>query len=179
MELYRFIGDAHFQKGNYSEAIPYLEKFTGHTASATGTTSMNLLTAIIRPATYDKATRLFTEVVGRSDILTQNAYYMLGSCYLKRNDKKKAQLAFSAASGMSYDKTIQEEALFNFAKLAYENSYSPFGEGIEALHNYIETYPGSDNVTEAYNYLVSAYMRLKNYQAALNSLDKITNKDDS
>lgn len=54
---------------------------------------------------------------------------MLGSCYLKANDKKKAQMAFSAASGMSYDPEVQEEALFNFAKLAYENSYAPFGEG--------------------------------------------------
>ncbi|MCK7530060.1 MAG: hypothetical protein MZV63_02880 [Marinilabiliales bacterium] len=94
------------------------------------------------------------EVVGRSDVLTQNAYYMLGSCYLKSNDKKRAQLAFSAASGMSFDKAMQEEALFNFAKLAYENSYAPFGEGIEALHTYVSRpIPDSDNVSEAYDYL--------------------------
>lgn len=178
IELYRFIGDAYFQKGNYSEAIPYLEKFTADTRLSDRNDKYELAYCYYQTGDYDKATRLFTEVAGRSDILTQNSYYMLGSCYLKKNDKKKAQLAFSGASGMSYDKTIQEEALFNFAKLAYENSYSPFGEGIEALHNYIETYPGSDNVTEAYNYLVSAYMRLKNYEAALNSLDKINNKND-
>jgi len=178
IELYRFIGDAYFQKGNYSEAIPWLEKFTADTRLSDRNDKYELAYCHYQTGDYDKATRLFTEVAGRSDILTQNSYYMLGSCYLKKNDKKKAQLAFSGASGMSYDKTIQEEALFNFAKLAYENSYSPFGEGIEALHNYIETYPGSDNVTEAYNYLVSAYMRLKNYEAALNSLDKINNKND-
>jgi len=103
---------------------------------------------------------------------------MLGSCYLKANDKKKAQMAFSAAAGMNYDPEVQEEALFNFAKLAYENSYAPFGEGIDALHNYIRSYPNSENVSEAYDYLISAYMRLKNYQAALNSLEKISSKDD-
>jgi TolA-binding protein len=178
IELYRFIGDAHFQKGNYSEAIPWLEKFTADTRLSDRNDKYELAYCYYQTGEYDKATKLFTEVAGKSDILTQNSYYMLGSCYLKKNDKKKAQLAFSGASGMNYDKTIQEEALFNFAKLAYENSYSPFGEGIEALHNYIETYPGSENVTEAYNYLVSAYMRLKNYQAALNSLDKINNKND-
>jgi TolA-binding protein len=178
IELYRFIGDAYFQKGNYSEAIPWLEKFTADTRLSDRNDKYELAYCYYQTGDYDKATRLFTEVAGRSDILTQNSYYMLGSCYLKKNDRKKAQLAFSGASGMSYDKTIQEEALFNFAKLAYENSYSPFGEGIEALHNYIETYPASDNVTEAYNYLVSAYMRLKNYEAALNSLDKINNKND-
>jgi TolA-binding protein len=177
-ELYRFIGDAHFQKGSYSEAIPYLEKFIKETRLSDRNDKYELAFSYYQAGDYNKATKLFTEVAGKSDILTQNAYYMLGSCYLKSDDKKKAQLAFSAASGMSFDTSIQEEALFNFAKLAYENSYSPFGEGINALYTYIETYPGSDHVTDAYNYLVSAYMRSKNYQAALNSLEKISNRDD-
>ncbi len=178
VELYRFIGDAHFQKGNYSEAIPWLEKFIQNTRLSDRNDKYELAYSYYQRGEFEKATKLFTEVVGRSDMLTQNAYYMLGSCYLKSEDKKKAQLSFSAASGMDYDKSIQEEALFNFAKLSYENSYSPFGEGIEALHDYIQTYPGSEHTTEAYNYLVSAYMRLQNYQAALNSLDKISDKDD-
>lgn len=178
IELYRFIGDANFQKGNYSEAIPYLEKFVENTRLSDRNDKYELAFSYYQTGDFAKATRLFTEVTGKNDILAQNAYYMLGSCYLKSNDKKKAQLAFSAASGMSYDPQVKEEALFNFAKLAYENSYSPFGEGIDALHNYIKSYPLSDHVNEAYNYLVSAYMRLNNYQAALNSLEQITIRDD-
>ena len=178
IELYRFIGDAHFQKGQYSEAIPYLEKFIRETKLSDRNDKYELAYSYYQTGAIDQATKLFTEVVGRSDILTQNAYYMLGSCYLKTNDKKRAQMAFSAASGMTYDLAVQEEALFNFAKLAYENSYSPFGEGIDALHNYIQTYPGSEHVSEAYDYLISAYMRMRNYQAALNSIEKISIKDD-
>lgn len=177
-ELYRFIGDAHFQKGNYSEAIPYLEKFIRDTKLSDRNDKYELGFSYYQTGATDQATKLFNEVVGRSDILTQNAYFMLGSCYLKAGDKKKAQMAFSAAAGMNYDPDVQEEALFNFAKLAYENSYAPFGEGIDALHNYIRTYPNSEHVSEAYDYLISAYMRLKNYQAALNSLEKISSKDD-
>jgi TolA-binding protein len=177
IELYRFIGDAWFQKGNYSEALPYLEKFVQDTRLSDRNDKYELAFSYYQTGDYPMATRLFTQVVGKNDILTQNAYYMLGSCYLKGNDKKKAQLAFSAASGMNYDPQVREEALFNFAKLAYENSFSPFGEGIEALYNYIQSYPGSDHVTEAYNYLISAYLRLNNYQAAMTSLDRISNKD--
>lgn len=177
-ELYRFIGDAYFQKGNYSEAIPYLEKFIRETRLSDRNDKYELAYSYYQTGATDQATKLFNEVVGRSDILTQNAYYMLGSCYLQAGDKKKAQMAFSAAAKMSFDPEVQEEALFNFAKLAYENSYSPFGEGIDALHNYIRTYPNSEHVSEAYDYLISAYMRLKNYQAALNSLEKISSKDD-
>jgi len=176
-ELYRFIGDAHFQKGNYSEAIPYLEKFISETHLSDRNNKYQLAYCYYETGDNKNAIRLFTDVVGNSDTLTQNAYYMLGSCYLKTNDKKRAQMAYSAAANMTYDKFIQEESLFNFAKLAYENSYAPFGEGIEALYNYIETYPSSDHLTEAYGYLISAYLKLKNYQAALKSLDKIVNKD--
>jgi len=176
-ELYRFIGDAYFQKGNYSEAIPYLEKFISNTKLSDRNDKYELAYSYYQTGAFDQATKLFNEVVGRSDILTQNAYFMLGSCYLRSNDKKKAQMAFSGAAGMTHDPGVQEEALFNFAKLAYENSYAPFGEGIDALHNYIQRYPNSENVSEAYDYLISAYMRLKNYQAAISSLEKISSKD--
>lgn len=177
-ELYRFIGDAHFQKGNYSEAIPYLEKFIRNTKLSDRNDKYELAYSYYQTGDIENATKLFTQVAGKNDILSQNAYYMLGSCYLKSNDKKRAQMAFSAAAGMNYDREVQEEALFNFAKLAYENSYAPFGEGIDALHTYIQTYPNSANVSEAYDYLISAYMRLKNYQAAMTSLEKISTRDD-
>ena len=71
---------------------------------------------------------------------------------------------------------IREDALFNYAKLTYELSYSPFGEAILAFNQYIELYPGSERVEEVYNYLVSTYLQAKNYKAALTSLDKIRNK---
>ncbi|MZP56174.1 MAG: tetratricopeptide repeat protein, partial [Bacteroidales bacterium] len=67
-------------------------------------------------------------------------------------------------------------ALFNYAKLTYELSYSPFGEAILAFNQYIELYPGSERVEEVYNYLVSTYLQAKNYRAALMSLDKVRNK---
>ena len=72
---------------------------------------------------------------------------------------------------------FQEDALFNYAKLTYETSYSPFGEAIDAFQQYIEQYPGSDRLEEAYNYLVTTYMQVKNYKAALASLDKIRSKN--
>jgi TolA-binding protein len=177
IELYRFIGDADFQKKNYKEAIPYLEKFINGTRLGSKEDKYQLAYCYYETNDIKNAIKLFTDVVGAPDTLTQNSYYMLGSCYLKTGDKKRAQMAYSASANMSFDKQVQEESLFNFAKLAYENSYEPFGEGIEALTNYIETYPSSDHLVEAYNYLVSAYLKMKNYQYALKSLDRITNKD--
>jgi TolA-binding protein len=78
---------------------------------------------------------------------------------------------------MDFDKKLKEESLFNFAKLTYETTSSPFGEAISAFQEYIELYPGSDKIEEAYNYLVSSFTEIRNYQAALSALDKIRNKD--
>ena len=78
---------------------------------------------------------------------------------------------------MNFDKKIKEESLFNYAKLTYELAYSPFGEAIAAFQEYIDLYPGSERIQEVYEYLVATFMQLKNYKAALASLDKIRNKD--
>ena len=78
---------------------------------------------------------------------------------------------------MNFDKKIKEESLFNYAKLTYEIGYSPFGEAIAAFQEYIDNYPGSERIQEVYDYLVATYMQIKNYKAALASLDKISNKD--
>ena len=69
---------------------------------------------------------------------------------MQKGDKKRSKFGFGEASKMDFDKKLKEEALFNYAKLSYETSYSPFGEVIAAFQEYIDLYPGSDNIQEAY-----------------------------
>lgn len=177
VELYRFIGDAYFSKGNYGEALPYLEKYAAGTKSVGREDKYQLGYCYYKAGDYDKAIKLLLEIGAKSDILSQNVWYVLGDCYLHQGNKKRAQFGFAEASKLSFDKKIQEDALFNYAKITYETSYSPFGEAISSLQEYVNLFPGSDRIEEAYNYLVLAYLQDKNYKAALSSLDKITNKD--
>jgi len=177
-ELYRLIGDAYFKKGDYASAAVNLEKHLERAIRTGREGTYQLAFCYYKSEDYDKAIELFQEVLKRRDELSQNAYYLLGDCLLKKDKKKLAQAAFSSAAKMDFDRTIKEEALFNFAKLTYETTYSPFGEVIRAFQEYIEQFPGSDHIEEAYDYLVSAYMKVKNYKAAIQSLDRITYKDE-
>ena len=177
VELYRFIGDAYYNKENYTEALPYLEKFATGTRISGREDKFQLAYCYYKTGETDKAITLFREIGAKNDILSQNIWYLLGDCYLQKGDKKRAQLGFSEASKLDFDKKIKEDALFNYAKLTYETSYSPFGEVIEAFQDYIERYPGSARIQEAYNYLVATYMQVKNYKSALASLDKIRTRD--
>ncbi|MCH7535338.1 MAG: tetratricopeptide repeat protein, partial [Bacteroidetes bacterium] len=75
------------------------------------------------------------------------------------------------------DDKIREDALFNFAKLSYESKYNPFREAITAFQDFIDQYPKSEKLSKAYEYLVNAYLTTKNYGAALESLEKVKDKD--
>ena len=177
VELYRFIGDAYYNKENYKEALPYLEKFATGTKISAREDKYQLGYCYYKTGEIDKAIKTLLEIRTQSDLLSQNIWFLLGDCYLQKGDKKRAQFGFGEASRMNFDKRIKEEALFNFAKLAYETSYSPFGEVIKAFQEYIDGYPASERIEEAYNYLVATYMQVKNYKAALASLDKIPGKN--
>ena len=93
--------------------------------------------------------------------------------------KKKARVAFEAASEMDFDERIKEDALFNYAKMTYELSYSPFNETIKAFDKYIASYPNSERNNQAYQYLVQVYMVTKNYDDAINSIENIQVKNSS
>lgn len=177
VELYRFIGDAYYSKENYKEALPYLEKYSTGTKASDREDKFQLGYCYFKTGELDKAIKLFLEIGARSDLLSQNVWNVLGDCYLQKNDKKRARFAFGEASKLNYDKKISEESLFNYAKLTYETSYSPFGETIAAFQEYIDKYPGSERIQEAYEYLVGTFTQLKNYKAALSFLEKISNKD--
>lgn len=177
IELYRFIGDAHYNQGNYKEALPYLEKYSTGAKASEREDKYQLGYCYYKIGELDKAIKIFLEIGSRSDLVSQNIWNILGDCYLQKDDKKRAQFAFGEASKLNFDKKIKEESLFNYAKLTYETSYSPFGETIAAFQEYIDQYPGSGRIQEAYEYMVGTYTQLKNYKAALSSLDKIQNKD--
>ena len=177
VELYRFIGDAYYNRQDYKSALPYLEQYASTAAASAREDKYMLGYSYYMTGDIDNAIKVLLEIGARTDIISQNIWFVLGDCYLKKNDKKRAQLAFGQASKMDFDQKIREEALFNYAKLTYETSYSPFGEAIAAFQEYINLYPGSDKIDEAYNYLVSTLLEIRNYNAALAALDRIRNKD--
>lgn len=177
VELYRFIGDAYYNKENYKEALPYLEKYSTGARASAREDKYQLGYCYYKTGEIDKAIRIFLEIGAKNDLLSQNIWNLLGDSYLQKGDKKRAQLAFGQASQLNFDKKIREESLFNYAKMTYELAYSPFGEAIASFQKYIDQYPGSERIQEVYDYLVAAFLQLKNYKAALASLDRIPKKD--
>ncbi len=176
VELSKIVGDSYFHLKEYNKAIPYLETYFNATELKTREDNYILGYCYYYTEQYEKAAPLLEGASKGNDALAQNAYYHLAECYIKTNDKEKAKLAFDAASKLDFDEHIKEDALFNYAKLTYELSYSPFNETIKAFDNYISLYPNSERNAEAYRILTEVYMVTKNYKDAIESIEKIKSK---
>jgi tetratricopeptide (TPR) repeat protein len=175
-ELSKIVGDSYFHLGQYNEAIPYLETFYYSTSLKTREENYVLGYCYYITGSYFKAAPLMENASKGNDEMAQNAYYHLADCYIKTNEKEKAKMAYDAASKLDFNAKIKEDALFNYAKLTYELSFSPFNETIKAFDKYIELYPNSEHNAEAYRILSEVYMATKNYKDAITSIEKIKTK---
>ena len=177
-EMARLIGEAYYRKSMYTESLPYLEKYRDKTSILTREDKYELGYAYYQTGRIDDAISWFEKSSMGDNIMGQSALYHLGDCFLKKGDKSKARAAFASASAMDFNKDIKEDALFNYAKLTYELSYSPFNEALRAFYDYLTLYPNTKRTDEVYNYLVTAFLSTRNYKDALSYIQKIRNKDD-
>ena len=178
-EIAKVIGDSYYKKHEFEVALEYLQKHADEAKNISREDYYQLGYCYYRAEQYDSAAVAFEKVTRENDQLAQNAYFHLADCYIELGQKKKARFAFEFASKLDYDPEIREEALFNYALLTYELFHSPFNEAIDAFHDFIEIYPNSTRLDDAYNFLVMAYMYTSNYKEALLSLEKISEMDHS
>lgn len=176
-EIARLIGDSYYRLKQFDKSVPFLEQYLQKSQNITREDYYLMGFTYYKVQNYALAAKNLERVSTEEDSLSQNANYHLADCYLKLNDKNKARQAFALASKNNFDPVIKEDALFNFAKITYELLYSPFNEAIDAFKKYIELYPNTPRTDEAYNYLVLAYSKTRNYKDALESLGSIKNQD--
>lgn len=177
-EMVRLTGNAYFRKEQYSEAIPLLERFAEKNASTLSRDDYYQLGfACYKTANYSRGIKWFQEVTKAQDSLAQNAWYHLGDCYLKTDQKKFAGEAFLAASKMPFNKDIAEESLFNYARISIETNFSPYNDAIKALSSFITKNPNSSRADEANNLLAQLLLITKNYKTALEVIESVKNKD--
>ncbi|MGB0888256.1 MAG: tetratricopeptide repeat protein [Vicingaceae bacterium] len=177
-EISRLLGEAYYNTQKYNEAIPYLKRYQKEKAyEATRADKYQLGYAYYKVDSCSLAIDWFKKAIDKNDSLSQAAHYNLAECYLKTGQKKYAQTSFRVASDIDFDPQIKEDALFSFAKISYELSLHPYNDAIVAFEGFINTYPNSTKLSNAYEFLIAVYYTTKNYKAALTSLENIKNLD--
>ena len=178
-ELARLLGNSYFHLRDFKSAIQFLEFYLSNKNNKGREENYMLGYCYYLNSNEAKAIPYLEIACKGKDELAQNAYYHLADCYVSANDKNKARQAFEAASELNFDAKIKEDALFNYAKITYELSYSPFNETIKAFDKYIASYPNAERNDVAYDYLVKVYMSTSNYRDAMASIENIKVKNQS
>ncbi len=172
-EVYRIMGNAYYHLGNEDQAINMLSKYVSSTDSPLRGDLYILGVCYYNKGNYSSAVNALGRTVRENDALSQNAYLYLGQSYLKLKDKNNARMAFEAAATSSFDKQVKEAAMYNYALLIHETAFTGFGESVTIFEDFLNDFPNSKYADKVNDYLVEVYLTTKNYQAALNSINKI------
>ena len=174
-KIERLVAEAYFRTGDYANAAKHFEEYKNNIPTLGREDHYKLAYSNYRINEFDKAISSFERVVAISDSLAQNTYFHLADCFLKTGDKAGARNAFQFASKMDFNKTVQEESSFNYAKLTYELAFQPVA--IRAFKSFLDKYPNSFYYDEANQLLAQIYLTTKDYEEALVALENVKNKN--
>ncbi|RVT99833.1 tetratricopeptide repeat protein [Mucilaginibacter limnophilus] len=175
-EMLRIIAASYFAKGDYPKSVSYYNRFQDQDQGKTQNTqdSYQLGYAYYKTGNYPKAAEELKKLAGRNDEYAQSGNYALGDVFIKLNNKQSARNAYMTASKLDFDKQLQEDALFNYAKLSYELDFN--SQALEATRLYLKKYPRSARTDEVKTLLGEALLNSRNYKEAVEILEPIPNK---
>lgn len=175
-EMLRIIGASYFAKADYDNAVKYYDRFEARDLGKTQSTqdSYQMGYAYSKVGNYAKAVSELVNLVDQKDAYSQSGSYALGNVFLKMDNKQSARNAFLVASKLNFDPQLQEDALYEYAKLSYELDYNT--QALEATRLYLKNYPRAPRTTEVKVLLGEVLLNSRNYKEALDILEPIPNK---
>lgn len=117
---------------------------------------------------YRGAIQNFEKMGQVQDSLFQIASYQKAYSYIKIKNKVKAMESFRDASLLSFDQNIEEDAMFNYAKLSFD-----LNNDETAFNTYIKKYGTSKKGDLIYDYLAMSALLKRDYERAVVAYDQI------
>ena len=164
-DLKLLIGQLYFEKGDYALALPLLEFYKNHSDKLSKEVLYEISYCNFKNDLIPAAIEGFKQLSNEKDSLGQNSMYLLGSLYLKINDKISARNAFQFSAFNNSNQTQQQICRFNYAKLSYELGFQDVA--LNEMKLYLKDYPGSANETEAKEILTAILANTNNFNEGL------------
>ncbi len=165
--LARIISESFLVLGDPEKAKAYYDR----TDIGEGTGRMDLFYAgslLYALQDYKGAVAKFSMMPERTDSLGQIANYQLGYSCIQIKNKVAALQAFKDAAAMDYNWEIQEDAWFNYAKLAFD-----LNNDASVFESYLSKYSDSAKGDRIYAYMAIAALYRHDYAGAIETYDKI------
>lgn len=165
-EVALFTAEVFYQQNQFAKAIPYYKQYIGSAGTkAPGAVKFRYGQSLFRTGAYADAITQLKPLAGGKDTTAQYAAYTLGVSYLQTQNPAYALTAFDQAGRLSFNKAIQEEALFNHAKLQVDQNNG--ADAVRELTAFLKQYPDSKFESEANELVGEAYFASNNYPAAI------------
>lgn len=173
--IHLYLAEAYYAKKNFAEAAKNYDSFIN---AKKGTLSREEVykagISFFEIKNYQRASDYLKVSASGNDEIAQSSSYYLGHSYINMDNYPFASTSFQAASKVGFNKQIQEDALFNYAKTNLQRG--SFQIAITTLDEYLETYSTGKYKNEAEILLSEALINTNDYLKALEQMDKIRNK---
>jgi tetratricopeptide (TPR) repeat protein len=171
-EFNQLVGQAYFEKGDFKSALPYLEYAGTNMSNLRPADYYQIGYTQYQTKNYKQAIENFEQLTKQDSLLGQNGLYHLGDCYIKTGNKFNARNAFGQAAQMNFDKSVKEEALFNYAKLSYELKFDR--DAIETLQKFDSD---SKYYSDAQALMSELFLNTRDYDRAISSLEGLKSRN--
>lgn len=165
----RMLSESYFSLGETTLAQRYMDIF--ESSGKEMSRKDNYFSAILayNLNSYRRAISYFDKVTEmEGDSLSQSAHYFKAHCQLQSGNKLGALKSFRSAADYAFDPIVQEDAMFNYAKLSFDvnSNISPFDR-------YLKAYPKSGRADVISNYMAMSFIDNRDYATAVDILRKI------
>jgi tetratricopeptide (TPR) repeat protein len=174
-ELSLLVAEVQFKLGYFDKAVPNFEL-----AQKSNPTAFNNAVkyrfgfSLYKTNQFAKASDQLKPLIANKDTLSQYAALALGLSQLKAGNLEATLDAFSVAKSLNYNKNIQEDAYFNYAKVLLDLGKA--SETIYQIQEFNKAFPGSKYEEEANEIVADAFINSNNLKAALDYLKGLSKR---
>lgn len=166
--LARILSESYLVLGDVENAKEYYEKNLVSNETKSRSDYFYAGSMLYALKDYAGAVENFNNMSFRDDSLGQIASYQMGDSYLKIKNKVASMNAFKEAAELNFDADIQEDAFFNYAKLAFD-----LNQDGQVFADYIAKYSKSKRGDDIYSYMALSRLAAHDYAGAVEAYDNI------
>lgn len=175
-ELALLVADVQFQLNQFEKSIKSYEiygKLTGMQYSPLS--QYRLGYSLFKIKKFNESSSQLKPLLAKKDTLSQYAAYSIALGQLSSGNLMASLDAFDIARTLSFNKTIQEEAYFNHAKVQLDLGRG--AETIDEIKKFNALYPSSKFSEEATELVAEAFINSNNLEVAISYLKGIANRN--
>ncbi|TDB66960.1 tetratricopeptide repeat protein [Arundinibacter roseus] len=167
-----YVAEVYYEKGDYKGAVTAYERYKRmRPGTMPPTVALHFGHSQFRNENYKGAIDNLKNIAPGKDSVAQYASYLVGISYLKENNPKFALTAFDNAARLPFNAIVQEEAMYNHAKVQLETGSS--NEAIKELNDYLSKYPNTKYEDEANQLIAEAYSGSSNNAGAIAYIENL------